>query len=342
VQAVSGFRKRVSRGLRCETARSAEADVASGWQLDTEDPYRCCGVFPVLSFSLIGTPGIGSDFTVGVEDYPGRPVTELPDYDFSDSLYVDDRFEMYVLYFTGPDPTHPPIQRPLGKLSWNWGGLVVFDWNANLHDGFHTIRYTNAPPSGRSGQIFEPAMQNMNSLVTMHGNVRPPGGDRPSDVRCPGGPPLTDNPIDSSRQFVKYHYLDFLRRDPNGVNGDPHQPPDLPGWNYWTSNISQCVFDFNCIHMQRINTGLAFFYSSEFVGTDPDMANPPGSPGFNPAVYNRAFVKYCYIYYLGRNPMDDIEGWNFWTNDLNSNGDYFHMIDAFQVSSEYRDGRIHR
>jgi hypothetical protein len=69
-----------------------------------------------------------------VEDYPGRPVTELPDYDFSDSLYVDDRFEMYVLYFSGSDPTHPGIQRPLGKLTWNWGGLVNFDWKSNLND----------------------------------------------------------------------------------------------------------------------------------------------------------------------------------------------------------------
>ncbi|MBA3356642.1 MAG: hypothetical protein H0U18_12050 [Pyrinomonadaceae bacterium] len=53
------------------------------------------------------------------------------------------------------------------------------------------------------------------------------------------------------------------------------------------SQISQCVFDLNCIHARRINTGLAFFYSGEFIQTDPDMASPPGSPGFNPAVYNR-------------------------------------------------------
>jgi hypothetical protein len=72
------------------------------------------------------------------------------------------------------------------------------------------------------------------------------------------------------------------------------------------------------------------------------MANPPGSAGFNAPVYNRAFVKYCYIYYLGRDPNDDLEGWDFWTRNLNSNGNYYHMIDSFQLSSEYRDGRIRR
>jgi hypothetical protein len=140
---------------------------------------------------------------------------------------------------------------------------------------------------------------------------------------------------------VKYHYLDFLGRDPNGVEGDPHQPPDIRGWNYWTSTISQCVFDLNCIHSQRINTGLAFFYSSEFIGTDPDMANPPGSPGFNPPVYNRAFVRYCYLKYLQRDPQFDTDGgWDFWTKVLNSNGNYAQIIDAFQLSTDYRDRRL--
>jgi len=153
------------------------------------------------------------------------------------------------------------------------------------------------------------------------------------DVPCPGGPPLTNNNIDSSRVFVKYHYLDFLGRDPAG---DQSHPPDLVGWNFWTSGISECVFDLNCIHGKRIATGLAFFYSGEFIQTDPDMANPPGSPGINPAIYNRRFVYWCYQKYLHRDPTGD-PGWDFWTNDLNSNGDYSHMIDAFQLSGDYRD-----
>ncbi len=187
------------------------------------------------------------------------------------------------------------------------------------------------------GQVFSPAMQNAGSMVTMNGNVT---GNNPN-LPCPGGPALTNNLIDSSRVFVRFHYIDFLGRDPDGNPNDPNDPnhpTDLPGWKFWTSQISKCAFDLNCIHAQRVNVGLAFFLSGEFIGTDPDLANPPGSPGFNPAVYNRAFVKYCYLKYLHRSPVGDA-GWDFWTNDLTSNGDYRHMIDAFISCTDYRDNR---
>jgi hypothetical protein len=226
---------------------------------------------------------------------------------------------MYVVYFS--DATTPSFQRPLGKLVWNWGGLVVLDWNGS--DAIHHLRYSAASPGPRTST---PA----SSMVTMRGNVH----DDNADVPCPGGPPLTDNHIDSSRVFVKYHYLDFLGRNPAG---DTTHPPDLIGWNFWTSQISQCVFDLNCIHAKRVDTGMAFFYSGEFIQTDPGMANPPGSPGFNPAVYNRRFVFWCYKKYLLKEP--DPDGWDFWTNKLNSTGDYGNIIDAFQLCGDYRDQR---
>lgn len=315
VQAVSVLRKKTRIGLRCFTKRSSESDIGSGWQLDTGDPYGAdFPEFPVRRFSE------GNDLTMLTVDYPRNELTFVTASEFIDSLYVDDRFEMYVVYFTG-NPANPPLQKPLGKLAWNWGGLVVFDWNGS--NGIHNLRFTNSPPGSRAGA---PA----NSMVTMQGNVT-----NNVDVPCPGGPPLTNNKIDSSRVFVKYHYLDFLGRNPAG---DATNPPDLPGWNYWTSQISQCVFDLNCIHARRINTGLAFFYSGEFIQTDPDLANPPGSPGFNAPVYNRRFVYWCFRKYLQRDPTGD-PGWDFWTNVLNSNGDYGQIIDAFQLSGEYRDVR---
>jgi hypothetical protein len=222
---------------------------------------------------------------------------------------------MYLVYYSGSDPYNPPIQRPLGKYAWNWGGLVVFDWNGS--DAVHRERYSN------------PVLSSPSSTLPL----RPPVHH--DEVRCPDGSPFTNNPIDSSRVFVKYHYIDFLGRNPAG---DATHPADLVGWNYWTSGISQCVFDLNCIHSNRVNTGLAFFYSGEFINSDPEMANPPGTPGFNPAVYNRRFVYWCYRKYLGRDPTGD-PGWDFWTNDLNSSGNYAHAIDAFQSSTEYRDQR---
>jgi hypothetical protein len=305
VQAVSAFRKFVSRGVRCWTHRVAESDVTSGWQRDTNDPY---GLTSYSDFS-----GLLTSIGIDTNDSPGHPLTGFTDFNFVDAVYADDRFEMYIVYYSGTDPAHPPIQRPLGKLTWNWGGLVVFDWNGT--DAVHHIRSTNP------------------TLLTPTSTFPPQGIVTTDDVPCPGGPPFTDNRIDSSREFVKYHYIDFLGRDPNG---DATHQPDLVGWNFWTSGISQCVFDLNCTHAQRVQTGLAFFYSGEFIGTDPDLANPPGSPGFNAPVYNRAFVKYCYLKYMHRNPFDDPNGWDFWTNDLNSTGNYGHMIDAFISSTEYR------
>src|SRR5207244_4907706 len=135
------------------------------------------------------------------------------------------------------------------RLRWNWGGLVVFDWNGS--DAGHNLRYTNAPPGSRNG---EPAT----SMVAMQGVLSL------ADVPCPGGPALSENKIDSSRYFARQHYLDFLGRDPNS---DAAPQTDRVGWNFWTSGISQCVFDLTCIHNQRINTGLAFFFSSDFIQT---------------------------------------------------------------------------
>jgi hypothetical protein len=315
VQAVSTFRKTNRIGLRCSTRRSSEADIASGWQLDTEDPYVFIPEYPVHRFTE------GNDLTMLTVDHPGNALTFILASEFIDAMYVDDRFEMYVVYFTGSDAAHSPLQRPLGKLVWNWGGLVVLDWNGS--DAVHRIRSSNASPGLRTGVATS-------SMVNMQGNVHNTG-----ETACPGGPALTNNKIDSSRVFVKYHYLDFLGRNPDG---DATHPPDPVGWNFWTSGISQCIFDLNCIHSSRVSTGLAFFYSGEFIQTDPEMANPPGSPGFNPAVYNRRFVFWCYQKYLLRDPTGD-PGWDFWTNKLNATGDYRNIIDAFQLSGEYRDNR---
>jgi Carbohydrate binding module (family 6)/F5/8 type C domain len=341
VQGVSAFRKEMSRGVRCSTKRSAEDDVASGWQLDTEDPVTCCHLFTVQYFSLLEVVPFspGHEMQIGVEDYPSQELTGLADYRFIDSLYVDDKFQMYLIYFTGPDPSHPPIKRPLGKVAWNWGGLVVFDWDSNLQDAIHKIRTTNVAPHTIVGDIFPPSMQKMSSLVNMQTNVT----DLPKDgSQCPNGPALTNNRIDSAREFVKYHYIDFLSRTPYGdQNAEPPYPPDPKGWNYWTTAISQCVFDLDCAHVQRVNTGFAFFRSDEFLRlvtpVDPIMANGPGTPNYDPPTYNRRFIYWMYKIYLQKAP-DDV-GWDFWTNDLNAKNNYWHIVDAFQVCSDYRDHR---
>lgn len=300
VQAVSEHRKTMEAGnLKCSTIRSDPMNIESGWQLDTMDPYIVEG-FPVRRFSE------GNSLTIRTQDYPGQALTFATPLDHVDALEIDDRFEMYVVYFTF-DPANPTIQRTLGKLAWNFGGLVVFD-----EPGVHQIRSTRGIPGPKIGQATS-------SMVTMRGNVK--DNQR---VQCPGAPSFTNNRIDASRIFVRQHYKDFLNRE-----------PDAAGWNHWTSQISKCVFDFNCIYAERIHIGLAFFYAGEFSQNEPDLANPPGSPGFNAATYNRAFIRYCYKKYLGREP--DPAGWDWWTNDLNATGNYGHIIEAFITSPEYRD-----
>jgi hypothetical protein len=132
------------------------------------------------------------------------------------------------------------------------------------------------------------------------------------------------NPIDDPQFFVHQHYLDFqLNLDPNGEN-------------FWASQITQCGSDQQCIDSQRVNVSRAFWESTEFrnesriVNANPPLVNPNPPPEY----VNREFVHWCYRIYLQREP--DSGGWDFWTNSLNQDNDYNHIIRAFIISTEYR------
>lgn len=61
------------------------------------------------------------------------------------------------------------------------------------------------------------------------------------------------NPIDDARFFVRQHYRDFLNRE-----------PDPAGWDFWTSQITICGNNPQCLSSRRDNTSAAFFLSPEF------------------------------------------------------------------------------
>lgn len=61
------------------------------------------------------------------------------------------------------------------------------------------------------------------------------------------------NPIDDARFFVKQHYRDFLNRE-----------PDTPGWDFWTSQITGCGNNTQCLSSKRDSVSAAFFLSPEF------------------------------------------------------------------------------
>ena len=117
--------------------------------------------------------------------------------------------------------------------------------------------------------------------------------------------------------------------------------PDVPGWNYWTSEITQCNVDTVCIYGnsqtqygKRFDVAKAFFYAAETINRYPGLANPPGSPGFDPSVYNPAYVTALYNGVLNRNP--DQGGLNFWVGQLNQYGNYDPLLNAFLTCTEFR------
>ena len=78
-------------------------------------------------------------------------------------------------------------------------------------------------------------------------------------------PPPPANPIDEAREFVRWQYKDFLRREPDG-----------PGWDHWTGEITMCSNPANrfvnetepqCVERKRANTSAAFFLSPEHQNT---------------------------------------------------------------------------
>jgi hypothetical protein len=66
----------------------------------------------------------------------------------------------------------------------------------------------------------------------------------------------TTTPIDDPRFFVRQHYLDFLERE-----------PDQSGWDYWSSQITQCGADQTCVNNRRIGVSNAFFFELEYQQT---------------------------------------------------------------------------
>jgi hypothetical protein len=147
--------------------------------------------------------------------------------------------------------------------------------------------------------------------------------------------PQVPNPIDDTRFFVRQHYRDFLMRD----------PPDNPGWDFWSNEINVCGSDAGCIDAKRVDVSRAFFFDDNFVALqfpiNPGLSSPRGS-----STYNQAFVRQCYLTYLRREPNappdNNFGGFNFWLGVLNGYGSptpdagYNHLIRAFLLSTEYR------
>lgn len=135
--------------------------------------------------------------------------------------------------------------------------------------------------------------------------------------------------VSVARELVRMHYKDFLNRE-----------PDQSGWDFWAGAVEKCGTDAACVDRRSVDVSRAFFYSSEFIGLHPELAEQLRGT----AAYNREFVRQGYYVYLRRTcdpEVCDPEGFNFWVSKLNArlpstDGDYNEMIRAFLVSAEYR------
>jgi hypothetical protein len=135
--------------------------------------------------------------------------------------------------------------------------------------------------------------------------------------------------VSVARELVRMHYKDFLKRE-----------ADQTGWDFWAGEIEKCNTDAACSDRKSVDVSRAFFYSSEFIGLHPELAEQLRGT----AVYNREFVRQSYYTYLRRTcdpEVCDATGFNFWVSKLNAHlpstdADYNEMIRAFLVSTEYR------
>jgi hypothetical protein len=64
------------------------------------------------------------------------------------------------------------------------------------------------------------------------------------------------NPVDSTPDYVRQNYLDFLNR-----------APDASGFQFWSQGLDGCGADASCVQVKRVDTSAAFFLSIEFQNT---------------------------------------------------------------------------
>lgn len=122
----------------CWTARQGtDANVQSGWQLDTQDPYdpRPTGLRRFSEGATLSTQSDDNPSVLMMTHDTGNP-----QFEYFDALTVDHHFEMYVVYFTGSNPSVPIFQRAIGfanptndpnlqvaYMPWRFAGGVYFD-----------------------------------------------------------------------------------------------------------------------------------------------------------------------------------------------------------------------
>src|SRR2546423_821755 len=124
-------------------------------------------------------------------------------------------------------------------------------YSAELYD-FATGTWTNADNVDNGGEHTATLL--LNGQVLIAGGFNDGSGN--SAILYNSGNSSLPNPIDHSQFFILQQYLDFLNRQ-SGQGGS----------DYWTSQITACGTNQQCIHDRRIAVSAAFFIEQEFQDT---------------------------------------------------------------------------
>jgi len=127
--------------------------------------------------------------------------------------------------------------------------VYVSDNNAAFQPWLQNTSATGGVFTGQNGHTYRFYSIALDAV----GNQEPAksAGETSTTVNAPAG-----NAVDDVTFYVSQHYRDFLNRQ-----------PDVPGFNFWTTNITSCGSDTNCRDVKRVDTSAAFFLSIEFQQT---------------------------------------------------------------------------
>jgi hypothetical protein len=156
------------------------------------------------------------------------------------------------------------------KLTFPDAGYRVSDWGTPTHVGSdYSVNATVEKFNGAAAQAITNTAQIYDLGMLAVGNYTFAFKNSGTTVKTlnfsVSGTAPPANPIDDPREFVRWQYKDFLRRE-----------PDLPGWDHWTGEITECSdpaqrfaneTEAQCVERKRANTSAAFFLSPEFQNT---------------------------------------------------------------------------
>jgi hypothetical protein len=125
--------------------------------------------------------------------------------------------------------------------------------------------------------------------------------------------------IDDNQFFVEQQYRDVLNRE-----GEP------AGIAAWKAILDSCNYDDACLHAKQAEVANGFVSAPEVRTANPDIWSDAAASGTS---FNRAFVRQLYRTYLGREPEQ--AGWDDWTRQLDTYGNYVTVVGGFVHSPEY-------